>query len=101
VRLGFWCEFLRLVTGAEMGQSLAVGGVWSHILFPVGAGTVSSPSRKGQILEVGRWGRAGALTQVLRWGGGRGRLEEASCKKSWVSVLREGAEGHLPNRDTG
>lgn len=34
VRLGFWCEFLRLVIGVEIrGWSLVVGGVWFLLRF--------------------------------------------------------------------
>lgn len=108
VRLGFWCEFLRLVTGAETrGRSLAVGGVWPSLrfLWELGLSQSCGPvhqSRKGTDQEGQLWkqrlGRAGlgertwVPTAPLVWHGqgGRGRAGGRVClEQVSVSVPEE------------
>ena len=107
VRLGFWCEFLRLVTGAETragawleagcGRSLCF--LWEpgrrHPCGPVYQSRKGADGRTGS--GNGSWGRArradpGARSSSgLAWTGGGWGLgwREACLGQAWVLVPEE------------
>lgn len=59
--VGFWCEFLRLVTGSETrGKGLVVGGVWPLTELAVGTGAQSADGGQFTRAGKGQIGRAGS-----------------------------------------